>query len=103
MSKTEGKLPAGRTLATLGVGIIVGAFVAGAAAFAAVPGPDKVIHGCRQKITGVVRVIDPTATGPLQKRLPGEEPLDWNQQGATGVKGDNGATGVRRAPQALPV
>src|SRR5581483_7475182 len=71
-------------------GAVVGAAAAGGVAYATVPDGGGVIHACYGKITGIVRVIDPSAGG----RCFGPElPLDWNQKGPTGPTGGVGPAG----------
>ena len=72
--------------------------VAGGVAYAAIPGPDGVIHGCYQKQVGNLRVIDPT-TG--RKCRPSELPITWSQTGPPGPQGPadpKGATGAQGPP-----
>jgi hypothetical protein len=82
------------------VGAVVGAVLAGAAAFAAIPDSSGVINGCYQKNVGNLRVIDPSAGGSCR---PSEIGISWSQtgpqgppgpQGPQGPKGDTGATGA---------
>ena len=53
-------------------------------ALASIPDSSGVIHGCRSKTTGVLRVIDSDAG---QRCLAGEAELTWNQQGPPGPAG----------------
>jgi hypothetical protein len=67
--------------------IAVGGF-----AFAAIPGPDGVIHACYKKRGGALSVV---AGG---KKCPrGTRALSWNQLGPTGAKGPKGANGTKGA------
>ena len=67
--------------------IAVGGF-----AFAAIPGPDGVIHACYKKRGGALSVV---AGG---KKCPrGTRALSWNQLGPTGPKGPKGANGTKGA------
>lgn len=59
--------------AVLGLGVAV--------AYASIPGPDGVIHGCRKNSDGSLRVIDSTATCPN-----GYTVLNWQQGGITGYE-----------------
>lgn len=59
----------------------------GGAAYAAIPDGTGVIHGCYQKSTGKLRVID---TDQDQTCHPSEVSLSWSQ---TGPQGPQGATG----------
>jgi hypothetical protein len=75
------------------LGIFVGALVGGSVAYASIPDSSGVIHGCYQKISGNLRVVDP-ATDSCRSSEVG---LDWNQAGptgATGPAGPKGATGA---------
>lgn len=56
---------------------VVGAVMATAVAFAVIPDAGGVIHGCRNKDTGRLRVID----DPAQHCTSKERPLDWYQRG----------------------
>lgn len=62
--------------------------LSGGIAYASIPGPDGVIHGCRKTSnpsTGSVIVIDSAASCPS-----GYEPLNWNQVGPQGSPGISG-------------
>jgi len=75
------------------VGAVIGAVLAGGAAFAAIPDSTGVINGCYQKNVGNLRVIDPSAGDNCRLS---EVPISWSQtgpQGPQGPKGDTGATG----------
>lgn len=54
----------------------------GGIAYAAIPGPDGVIHGCYKTADGKLRVIDDTATC-----ADSETALNWNQTGLQGPAG----------------
>jgi Collagen triple helix repeat (20 copies) len=72
-------------------GLTVGLVAGGAGiAYAAVPDPDGTIHGCVSKLTGTIRVIDPS-TGAKCNAL--ENPLNFSQQGAPGPAGPAGPAG----------
>jgi hypothetical protein len=77
---------------------VLGAAVALAAAsgiaYAAIPGPDGVIHGCLTA-SGGVRVIDPSAGGSCST---GESALNWNVLGAKGPAGLQGTPGPTGQP-----
>lgn len=61
----------------------------GGAAFAAIPDSNGTIHGCYQKNSGALRVVD-SASGCRSS----EVTLDWNQRGPTGPPGPNAARTV---------
>jgi hypothetical protein len=90
------RFTSGRVRWLLG-GAVVGAFVAGGAAFAAIPDSSGVINGCYQKNVGNLRVIDPSAGDSCR---PSEIGISWSQTGPQGLvgpagpKGDTGATGA---------
>jgi len=93
----------GGTRRTSLIAVVAAALVAGAAvgvASAAIPDAGTaVFHGCENKATGVLRLIDPalsgnlghciTAAGALQ-----EVAVSWNQRGPTGAAGQAGPAGV---------
>ena len=75
------------------LGAVIGAVLAGGAAFAAIPDSTGVINGCYQKNVGNLRVIDPSAGDSCR---PSEVSLSWSQTGPAGPqgpKGDKGDTG----------
>lgn len=64
----------------------------GGIAYASIPGPDGVIHGCYKSSNpaqGAVIVIDHTASCPS-----GYTALNWNQTGPQGPAGTNGTNGT---------
>ena len=67
------------------IGLMVVLMVAGGVAFAAVPGPDGVIHSCMLKNIGTIRIIDPSLGQKCSGSL--ETPLDWNQKGGLTWRG----------------
>jgi hypothetical protein len=90
-----------RSRATVAVlALVLGAGVGAAgAAYAAIPDPGGEIHGCVSKLTGTLRVIDPSTGAQCNALL--ETPLGFSQQGpqgATGATGAIGATGATGAP-----
>jgi hypothetical protein len=90
-----------RSRATVAVlALVLGAGVGAAgAAYAAIPDPSGEIHGCVSKLTGTLRVIDPSTGAQCNALL--ETPLGFSQQGpqgATGATGAIGATGATGAP-----
>jgi Collagen triple helix repeat (20 copies) len=76
-----------RWLVPTGVLLVIG----GAVAFASIPDANKVIHGCYGRFTGILRVID--TAKPLDRCLPTENPISWNQQGPVGPIGPPGPMG----------
>jgi hypothetical protein len=64
----------------------------GGAAFAAIPDSNDVIHGCYDRGSGALRVID-TGGKPPRTCVGREAPISWNQQGPTGDAGATGPTG----------
>lgn len=62
----------------------------GGGAWAAIPGPEGIIHGCYNRHNGAVRVID-TATRQRCRRR--ESELDWDEVGPPGPRGGAGKTG----------
>jgi hypothetical protein len=69
------------------LGAIAAALVMGGIAYASIPGPDGVIHGCFGN-NGALRVIDSAASCKSN-----ETSLSWNQTGPTGSRGPTGARG----------
>jgi hypothetical protein len=86
-----------RTLGVLtGAGVLV--LGGGVVAYAAIPDGDGVFNGCVAKLTGVLRVIDPTEG---QRCLVVETPISWNQVGSQGPAGPQGPQGAQ-GPQGPP-
>ena len=88
---------AGRLTLALGtIGILA---LSGGIVFAAIPSlADGVIHGCYEKRTGLLRVIDVEAG---RSCMQWETPIAWKQsgpQGAPGLDGEPGADGAAGAP-----
>jgi hypothetical protein len=82
-----------RKLAVLAVAIgLVG--VGAVAAWASIPGPDGVIHGCYKPSTGAVTVIDSSASCGS-----GLTALNWNQTGPQGPAGSPGVSGYEIVSQ----
>jgi hypothetical protein len=75
----------------LGAAILVVALGC-AAAYASIPDPGGVIHGCYVPVSGKLTLID-TATTPSCPS--GTTPLDWNLAGATGPQGLAGGAGAK--------
>jgi hypothetical protein len=63
---------------------IVALFLVGGVAWAAIPGSNGVITGCRHNSTGALRVIDAEAGATCAGN---ETQLTWNQQGPQGPAG----------------
>jgi collagen triple helix repeat protein len=74
------------------LGGVVGAVLAGGAAFAAIPDSNGVINGCYQKNVGNLRVIDPGAGDTCR---PSEIPISWSQTGPQGPAGPAGPQGPK--------
>ncbi|MGO9763653.1 MAG: hypothetical protein ACLP1Q_20565 [Solirubrobacteraceae bacterium] len=66
----------------------------GGVAWASIPGPEGIIHGCYGKHGGQLRVIDTTAGGKCRHK---EAALNWDETGPPGPRGGRGATGPRGA------
>jgi hypothetical protein len=69
------------------LGAILLVVCASAVAVAAIPDANGVIHGCRDKKTGALRVIDSEAGQSCTSR---EAALAWNQTGPAGPQGPPG-------------
>ena len=70
--------------------------VACAIAYAAIPEPGGVIHGCYLKTNGSLRVIDSSST----RCSPLEIAISWNQAGRDGPAGPTGPAGPAGPPSA---
>lgn len=68
--------------------MVLTAGMAGGIAYASIPDPAGVIHGCYQKSNGNLRVIDTQAGGKCGST---ENPLGWNQTGPAGPRGPSDA------------
>src|SRR6266540_3846415 len=79
-----------RNRAVAGLAAVVLLIALGGIAYATIPDSDGVIHGCYQKSSGLLRVID-TDTG--QSCASSEKPVSWNQTGPEGPTGPQGVTG----------
>jgi cysteine-rich repeat protein len=92
-----------------GIGVLPAAIIAGAIlisasiVFATIPSSNGDIHGCYNKKTGDLRVID-TGTAPNKRCKKGEAALTWNEKGRNGLQGAVGNTGQQGATgnQGLP-
>lgn len=73
----------------IGLAIIAVLISFGGVAYASIPGPDGVIHGCRKTTDGSARIIDSAASCPS-----GFTAINWNQTGPQGPVGATGATGA---------
>jgi hypothetical protein len=90
-------------LLVLALGIAVGG---GAYALSAVPDRAGVFHGCVNKKTKVLRVVDSASQCRKTVRRgkhkqPGETAIAWNQKGAPGTNGTNGANGANGASKVV--
>jgi hypothetical protein len=80
---------------SLGAGIVVVALMlAGGVAWASIPDPGGVIHGCYGKSGGNLRVIDNSVTNCAKN----ETSLNWNMKGPTGPAGPQGLQGAKGDP-----
>jgi hypothetical protein len=87
MSATRPWLRRGVAFAVVAVAAAVGGV-----AYAAIPDPSGVIHGCYVSGTGQLRVYD--SQSPTAKKCASNEtPLNWNQQGPQGPAGPAGPAG----------
>jgi hypothetical protein len=73
---------------------------------ASVPDADGTIHGCVNRMTGIVRVINPSLPGfagacNTNAWFFGERALTWNARGQTGPQGMPGTTGAP-GPSGMP-
>src|SRR3974390_106419 len=75
-----------------GVVVIVaaGGLAAAGVAYATIPDSNGVIHGCYERSTGTLRVIDSSVTNCSSK----ETAIAWNVQGPQGVQGPIGPQGA---------
>jgi hypothetical protein len=73
------------------VSVVLTAVLTAAVAVALIPDQGGVIHGCRNKKSGELRVIDQ----PTKKCKSNETALDWNQAGAQGPAGPEGPEGAQ--------
>lgn len=71
-------------------GGVAGAVLVGGVAFASIPDSSGVIHGCYDKSSGALRVIDSSVTTCGTN----ETALTWNQQGPQGPAGPTGPRGA---------
>ncbi len=81
-----------RSRVLVALGGVAAMAVVGGIAYATIPGPDGVIHGCYSNKNGALRVIDSSASCKA-----GETALNFNQtgpQGATGPQGVQGEPGL---------
>lgn len=103
------KAPREKLIGRAALLLVVGALGGAAAAIAAVPGSDGVIHACYQvqqdgttPVTGAanVRIIDPSAgqtCNPAGAAGPPEHALEWNVTGPPGPEGAAGSPGAQGA------
>lgn len=64
----------------------------GGAAWAAIPGPEGVIHGCYDRRSGQLRVVDTAKHAKCRRR---EAELNWSETGPPGRRGGGGPRGLR--------
>jgi hypothetical protein len=84
--------------AALATGVVL---VGGALAFASIPDSGSaVFHGCYNKTSGALRVVDPAKSGTQGKCASSEVAITWSQTGPQGAPGPSGAPG---APGVAPV
>ncbi len=86
----------GGRLVRLGVLSVALLAVAGGIAYATIPAGNHVYTACYQRITGTMRLIDPSLPGhDLRSHCSFfEQEISWNQQGVQGQTGPTGATGA---------
>jgi type VI secretion system secreted protein Hcp len=92
-----------RVAALVAVSVVVGAVLTVAVpSLASVPDSAGVIHGCMNKTTGVVRIIDTAKTGSLGACIASgtlaETPVNWSQTGPAGAPGTPGTPGSPGTP-----
>jgi hypothetical protein len=87
------RIPVRRPSPVLALSLLLALAALGGVAWAAIPGPEGIIHGCYAKHGGRLRVIDP-AHGRCGRR---EAPLNWSETGPPGPRGGKGATGAKGA------
>jgi hypothetical protein len=73
---------------------VAAALAAGGIAYAQIPDPSGVIHGCYAKSGGALRVIDNSVTNCKST----ETSLNWNQTGPAGPAGPAGPQGPQGEP-----
>ena len=88
--RTFGKSLVSRPARTTAVVALVLVLLAAGVAYAAIPDGSGVIHGCRDKRTGTLRVIDSATSGCKAK----ETALNWSQTGPQGPVGPQGPQGA---------
>jgi len=80
------------------IAVVIAAFVCGGIAWASIPGPDGVIHGCYKTSNpaqGALIAIDSAASCPS-----GYAALNWNQ---TGPQGPSGVSGYQIAEGSVDI
>ncbi len=92
-----------RVAALVAVSVVVGAVLTVAVpSLASVPDSAGVIHGCINKTTGVVRIVDTAKTGSLGQCISSgalaELPVTWSQTGPAGAPGSPGSPGSPGTP-----
>ena len=81
-----------RVRMTIAAAVVVTAGLTGAFAWATIPDGSGVIHGCYQKNSGSLRVVDEGVACQAS-----ELAVDWNQQGPQGETGATGPAGLANA------
>jgi hypothetical protein len=78
------------------LGAIVAALVMGGIAYASIPGPDGVLHGCYS--TNGAKATNGTALNIIDSAVAScsgnQTAISWNQKGPTGAKGTTGPKGA---------
>ena len=90
------KRVAGRRAATIAIVSVVLLGTAAGIAYATIPDGNHVYNACVLKLTGTVRLIDPSRPSyDLRSHCTSlEEAVSWNEQGQPGLTGPTGATGA---------
>ena len=84
-----------RKVATV-FGVTIAMVGAAGVAYASIPDSSGAFHGCVNKATGVLRVIDPSKNQQcLTTGVLAETAITWNQTGPQGAVGPQGATGAQ--------
>jgi len=109
MLRKSPKAPSGRpwfaVIAAVS-GVLITGVIVGVSSAAIPDAGTATFHGCENKATGVLRLIDPALSGNLGRCIatPGvlqELAVTWNQAGPQGLPGNTGAKGSDGAPGAV--